>query len=85
MLDDEVRFVKGWFSETSLAPGGFLIIDDYGAMAPCRQAVEDYRARHSVSEEVRQIDWSGVFWRKEQDVKVAASQRTRNLASDARG
>ena len=46
-----------------LSPGGFCIIDDYG-LAPCAQAVEDYRSREGIEEPVEKIDWSGVFWRK---------------------
>ncbi|MDD2804817.1 MAG: TylF/MycF family methyltransferase [Elusimicrobiales bacterium] len=46
-----------------LSPGGFCIIDDY-ALPGCRKAVDDFRARHAVTEEVRAIDWAGAFWRK---------------------
>lgn len=47
-----------------LAPGGFLIIDDYGAVADCRAAVHAYRARHDLAEPIQPIDEMGVFWRK---------------------
>lgn len=47
-----------------LAPGGFVIVDDYGAIRGCRQATDDYRARHRIAEPMRDIDWTGVFWRK---------------------
>jgi hypothetical protein len=46
-----------------LAPGGFLIVDDYGH-EPCRQAVTDYRDANGVDEPVQQIDWLGAFWRR---------------------
>jgi O-methyltransferase len=46
-----------------LSPGGFLIIDDYGYVA-CRQAVDDYRTEHGITEPVEAIDWVGAFWRK---------------------
>jgi O-methyltransferase len=46
-----------------LAPGGFLIVDDYG-WENCRQAVEDYRAEHGISEPIERIDWVGAWWRK---------------------
>lgn len=46
-----------------LSPGGFLIIDDYG-WENCRQAVEDYREEHGISEPIERIDWVGAFWRK---------------------
>jgi O-methyltransferase len=47
-----------------LSPGGFLIVDDYGAYHACRQAVADYRDAHGVIEPIQQIDWTGVYWRK---------------------
>ena len=47
-----------------LSVGGVLIVDDYGAFEPCRRAVEDYRARHEISDEVVPVDWTGVWWRR---------------------
>jgi O-methyltransferase len=47
-----------------LSPGGFVVIDDYGAFEACRAAVHDYRARHGISDEIDTIDWTGVYWRK---------------------
>ena len=47
-----------------LEPGGYLIVDDYGDIPACRQAVHDYRSRHGITEEIEPIDWTGVFWRK---------------------
>ena len=29
-----------------LAPGGYLIVDDYGALEECRRAVDDFRSEH---------------------------------------
>jgi O-methyltransferase len=46
-----------------VAPGGFVIIDDYGH-EPCRQAVTDYRDANGVAEPVQKIDWLGAFWRR---------------------
>ncbi|MEW5946820.1 MAG: TylF/MycF/NovP-related O-methyltransferase [bacterium] len=94
LLDDQVRFLKGWFRDTlpgapieriavlrldgdmyestmdalrplypKLSPGGYLIVDDYSLPA-CRKAVSDYRAEYGVVEEIQQIDWTGVFWKK---------------------
>ncbi len=95
LLDDQVRFLPGWFKDTlhgapidriavlrldgdlyestiqalealypRLSPGGFCIIDDYHALRSCRQAVTDYRAKHGVSAEIVDIDWTCVLWRK---------------------
>ncbi len=47
-----------------LSPGGYAIIDDYGAVPACKQAVEDYRARNGIVEPIQTIDWTGVYWRK---------------------
>lgn len=94
LLDEQVRFLPGWFKDTlpaapikqlalmrldgdmyqstmdalthlyaRLSRGGFVIIDDYKAV-PCRQAVEDFRARVGAKEQIHQIDQTGIFWRK---------------------
>ena len=47
-----------------LSAGGFCIIDDY-ALAGCRAAVNDYRNRHGIRSELKTIDWTGSYWRKE--------------------
>jgi hypothetical protein len=47
-----------------LASGGFAIIDDYLAWQSCRKAVDDYRARNGIVEEIIPIDWAGAYWRK---------------------
>ena len=95
LLDDQVRFLPGWFRDTlpgapieqlavlrldgdlyestivaldalypKLSPGGFLIVDDYGALPTCRQAVDDYRARHTINEPLVEVDWTAVYWRR---------------------
>jgi hypothetical protein len=95
LLDDQVRFLKGWFRDTlpvapiqrlavlrldgdmyqstmdalvnlypKLSQGGFIIVDDYGAIPACRQAVNDYRSADGITEEIRSIDWTGIFWQK---------------------
>jgi O-methyltransferase len=47
-----------------LSVGGYAIIDDYGALAPCRNAVNEYRSKHQISSAIQQIDHSGVWWQK---------------------
>ncbi|MGI8412590.1 MAG: TylF/MycF/NovP-related O-methyltransferase [Solirubrobacteraceae bacterium] len=95
LLDDQVKFVEGWFSDTlpslsderwslirldgdmyestmdglenlypNLAVGGFLIVDDY-ALSPCRQAIHDFRARNGIKAEIREVDWTGAYWRRD--------------------
>jgi O-methyltransferase len=95
LLDDQVRFLKGWFKNTlphapiqklavlrldgdmyestmdaiinlypKLSIGGYLIVDDYGAIPACRPAIHDYRESQSIQEEIRQIDWTGIYWKR---------------------
>lgn len=47
-----------------LSVGGYVIIDDYGAIPACRAAVEDFRAEHGIAEKLEHIDWTGVFWKR---------------------
>ena len=46
-----------------LSPGGYVIVDDYGAIPSCRRAVHDYRAAHGITSAIVPIDWTGVYWR----------------------
>ncbi len=47
-----------------LSPGGFIIIDDYGAVPSCKAAVDDFRQQHSIVASMTPVDWTGVFWQK---------------------
>jgi len=95
LLDDQVRFLEGWFKDTlpkapidrlailrldgdmyestmdaisslypKLSKGGFLIIDDYGAVEACRKAITDYRAQHKINDAILQTDSHEFYWRK---------------------
>lgn len=94
LLDDQVRFLKGWFRDTlasaplrrlavlrldgdlyestmdalsalypKLEGGGYVIVDDY-SIPTCHQAVDDYRERHGITENLVPIDWASAYWRK---------------------
>jgi len=47
-----------------LSPGGFIIVDDYGNIKACRQAVTDYRNCNMIDTPIQGIDWSGIWWQK---------------------
>jgi O-methyltransferase len=95
LLDSQVRFLKGWFSDTlptapikclavvrldgdqyqstmdgllnlypKLSRGGYLIVDDYGAAPACRDAIADFRKAHNISDQIRPIDGTGVYWQR---------------------
>jgi hypothetical protein len=47
-----------------LSPGGFAIVDDYGAIPACREATDDYRRAQRIETPLTRIDWTGVCWRR---------------------
>jgi O-methyltransferase len=50
--------------EPLVSPGGFVIVDDYGGIEACRQAVTDHRAAHGIDAPLHEVDWTAVWWRK---------------------
>jgi hypothetical protein len=95
LLDDQVRFLEGWFKDTlpaapvealsvlrldgdyyestiqileslyhKVSPGGFVIVDDYGCIEACRQAVTDFRSANGIDDAIVEVDWTGVYWRR---------------------
>jgi O-methyltransferase len=95
LLDNQVKFLKGWFKDTlpsapvsrlavlrmdgdlyestmdilnalhhKVSAGGFVIVDDYHAVPPCKQAVHDFRERTRITDRIQEIDGTGVFWKK---------------------
>ena len=95
LLDQQVRFLEGWFKDTlpvapierlavlrldgdlyestkvaldhlypRLSVGGYAIVDDYGAVPGCRQAVDEYRAAHGVTDAIERVDDTCVFWKR---------------------
>ena len=48
-----------------VAVGGFVIVDDYGAIEGCRRAVDDFRTGQGLVEPLVTVDWTGVFWRRQ--------------------
>jgi O-methyltransferase len=54
--------LRGLYDRVS--PGGFVIIDDYHAVEPCRKATDEFRAERGVTDPLEEIDGVGVFWRK---------------------
>lgn len=48
-----------------VSPGGFVIVDDYGFLRCCRDAVDEFRARRSIAEPIQWVDGSGIYWRKD--------------------
>lgn len=95
LLDDQVRFLRGWFKDTlptapirtlsvlrldgdlyestmdvllalydKVSAGGYIIVDDYGCLEPCRRAIHEFREERGIDDPIHEIDWTGAFWRK---------------------
>ena len=95
LLDNQVKFIPGWFHETlhrapvgklallrldgdmyestyvslqalydKVSPGGYIIVDDYGFLESCKQAVHDFLDSRDLKPEIMPVDWTGVYWRK---------------------
>ena len=66
-LDGDM-YESTWDALTNLFPklsvGGYVIIDDYKVVPGCRAAVEDFRHKHNIVDEIHEIDWAGVYWRR---------------------
>jgi O-methyltransferase len=62
MYESTMDALKHLYHKLSL--GGYVIVDDYGAIPACRSAVEDFRREKGITNEVQWIDWTGVYWRR---------------------
>jgi hypothetical protein len=47
-----------------LSVGGWVIVDDYKTIEPCRRAIDDYRAQNGIDEPLVDGDWQSVMWRR---------------------
>ncbi len=47
-----------------VSAGGFIIIDDWGSVSSCKQAVLDFRNANSIDDKMEQIDYAAIYWRK---------------------
>jgi hypothetical protein len=47
-----------------VSPGGIVIVDDYGVIATCAAAVDDFRRDRGITEPIQRIDKSGVYWQR---------------------
>ncbi len=52
------------FLYPNLSVGGYVVIDDYGGLECCREAVHDYRNANGINEEIQKVDWTGLYWRR---------------------
>jgi O-methyltransferase len=68
----------------SISPGGYVIVDDFDAVPACRQAVLDFREKNGIKEEMRQIDWSAVYWQADLGGACEEADRSKVCESHTR-
>jgi O-methyltransferase len=68
-----LRIDGDWYESTrtcleglydNVVPGGFVIIDDYGAFVGCRKAVDDFLGLRAIGVRLEDVDGEAVFFRK---------------------
>jgi len=62
LYESTIVSLKNLYPKLSI--GGYVIIDDFGAIHACRQAVLDYREKNNIKEEIIKIDTCGVYWKR---------------------
>ena len=68
-----------------LARGGYLIVDDYGALEECRRAVDDFRGYNGIEEPLEKVDWTCVRWRRESEPANEVKEPRQAPRSNGRG
>jgi hypothetical protein len=63
MYESTIQALNTLYDKVSA--GGFVIVDDYGAVPACKAAVHDFRSQRNIVEAIVGIDWGGIFWRKQ--------------------
>ena len=64
-----------------VVPGGYIIVDDYGAVPACAQAIQDFRIKHNLTEPIHEIDGVGVFWQRGGNGELANIKETPSVAA----
>ncbi|WP_434740483.1 TylF/MycF/NovP-related O-methyltransferase [Micromonospora sp. SH-82] len=62
MYDSTMVALRSLYPKLSV--GGYVIADDYHAVRGCKQAVDDFRAEHGITDELHQVDWTCRYWRR---------------------
>lgn len=68
-----LRLDADWYESTKVALeqlydnvvlGGYVIIDDYGHWEGCRKAVHEFLDKRNIKVDIKQIDYTGVYFEK---------------------
>jgi O-methyltransferase len=61
MYESTIQALEALYDK--LSPGGFVIVDDY-FLAPCAQAIHDFRDTRGIADRLVDIDGIGSFWQR---------------------
>jgi O-methyltransferase len=62
-----------------LAPGGYVVLDDYGSFEGSRRAADEFREEHGIAEPIERIDFTGARWRREDASPIAPRAATQRV------
>lgn len=63
LYESTIQILENLYDKVSV--GGWVVIDDYGAIEACRKAADDFRAERGITEELHTVDWTAVCWKRE--------------------
>ncbi len=63
LYESTIQILENLYDRVAI--GGWVIIDDYGAIEACRKAADDFRAQRSITEPLETVDWTAVCWKRE--------------------
>jgi O-methyltransferase len=53
-----------------LSAGGYVIVDDYRTFEGCREAVDEFRREHAITEPLEDVDFPSARWRREHAMRI---------------
>lgn len=62
LYESTMQILDNLYDKVSV--GGWIVIDDYGAIEACRKATDEFRAAHGVGDPFETVDWTGVCWKR---------------------
>lgn len=62
MYESTMQALAALYDKVSL--GGFVIVDDFGVLENCRQAIADFRSSRNIKDRVFNIDDTGIYWQR---------------------
>lgn len=61
MYESTIQALEALYDK--LSDGGFVIVDDF-YLAPCAQAIHEFRGQRGITDPIRDIDGLGSFWQR---------------------